>query len=183
MDWFKIGKRVCQGCILSPCLFNLYEEYIMWNVELNEGQAEIKTAGRNSNNLRYADDPTLMAENEKELKNLLIKMKEESEKAVLKLNIQSQSWIFIGITDAEAKFQYFSHLLWRVDSLEKTLMLEKMEGRGTRGYHGTRCLYGITDTVDMDLNMLHEMVKDRETWCAAVHGVKDLGMTKRLNNY
>ena len=88
---------------MSPCLFNLYEEYIMWNVELDEGQTEIKTAGRNINNLRYADDPTLTAENEEGLKNLLMKVKEESEKAVLKLNIQNQSWIFIGINDAEVK--------------------------------------------------------------------------------
>ena len=88
---------------MSPCLFNLYEEYIMWNVELDEGQTEIKTAGRNINNLRYADDPTLTAEKEEGLKNLLMKVKEESEKAVLKLNIQNQSWIFIGINDAEVK--------------------------------------------------------------------------------
>ena len=88
MDWFKIWKGVHQGCILSPCLFNLYTEYIMWNAGLNESQAGIKTAGRNINNLRYAYYTTLMAESEKELKSLLIKVKEESEKAGLKLNIQ-----------------------------------------------------------------------------------------------
>ena len=144
-DYFQIEKGVHQGYILSPCLFNLYEEYTLWNVELDEGQAEIKTTGRNINNLRYADDPTLMAENEEELKNPLMKVKEESEKAVLKLNVENQSWIFIEITDAEVKLQYFSHLLWRVDSLEKTLMLEKIEGRRTRGHQGTRCLDDITD--------------------------------------
>ena len=85
--WFQIGKGVRQGCILSPWLFNLYAEYIMQNARLNEAQAEIKIAGRNINNLRYADDTTLMAESE-ELKSLLMKVKEESEKVGLKLNIQ-----------------------------------------------------------------------------------------------
>ena len=75
MDWFQIGKGVHQGCILSPCLFNFYAEYIMWNPGLEESQAEIKIAGRNINNLRYADDTTFMAENE-ELKRLLMKVKE-----------------------------------------------------------------------------------------------------------
>ena len=78
-DWFQIGKGVCQGCILSPCLFNFYEEYIMRNARLDEAQAGMKIAGRNINNLRYADDTTLMAESE-ELKSLLMKVKEESEK-------------------------------------------------------------------------------------------------------
>ena len=87
-DWFQIGKRVCQGCILSPCLFNLYAEYIMRNAGLEEAQAGIKIAGRNINNLRYADDTTFMAESEEELKSLLMKVKEESDKVGLKLNIQ-----------------------------------------------------------------------------------------------
>ena len=87
-DWFQIGKGVCQGCVLSPCLFNLYAEYIMRNAGLDEAQAGIKTAGRNINNLRYADDTILMAESEEELKNLLMKVKEESEKVGLKLDIQ-----------------------------------------------------------------------------------------------
>ena len=87
-DWFQIGKGVCQGCILSPCLFNLYAEYIMRNAGLDEAQAEIKTARRNINNLRYADDTTLTAESEEELKSLLMIVKEESEKVGLKLNIQ-----------------------------------------------------------------------------------------------
>ena len=86
-DWFQIGKGVHQGCILSPCLFNFYHEYIMRN-GLEEAQAGIKIAGRNINNLRYADDTTLMAESAEELKSLLMKVKEESEKAGLKLNIQ-----------------------------------------------------------------------------------------------
>ena len=87
-DWFQIGKGVLQGCILSPCLFNVYAEYIMRNTGLKEAQAEIKIAGRNINNFRYADDTTLMAESEEELKSLLMKLKEESEKVGLKLNIQ-----------------------------------------------------------------------------------------------
>ena len=87
-DWFQIGKGVCQRCILSPCLFNFYAENIMRNAELEEAQAGTKIAGRNINNLRYADDITLMAESEEELKGLLMKVKVESEKVGLKLNIQ-----------------------------------------------------------------------------------------------
>jgi len=86
-DWFQIGKGVCQGCILSPCLFNLYAEYIMQNARLDEAQAGIRIARRNINNLRYSNDTTLMAESE-ELKSLLKKVKEESEKVGLKFNIQ-----------------------------------------------------------------------------------------------
>ena len=84
----KFGKGVRQGCVLSPCLFNLYAEYIRWNAGLDEVQAGIKIARRNSNNLRYADDTTPVAESQEELKNLLMRVKEESEKAALKLNIQ-----------------------------------------------------------------------------------------------
>ena len=87
-DWLQIGKGVCQGCILSPCLFNLYAEYIIRNAELDEAQTGIKIAGRNINNHSYVNDTTLMAESEEELKSLLMKVKEESEKAGLKLNIQ-----------------------------------------------------------------------------------------------
>ena len=92
-DWFQIGKGVCQGCILSLCLFNFYAEYIMRNAGLEEAQAGIRIAGKNFNNLRYADDITLMGENEEELKSLLMKVKEISEKAGLKLNIKKlRSW-------------------------------------------------------------------------------------------
>ena len=93
---FQIGKGVRQGCILSSCLFNLYAEYIMRNARLDEAQAEIKIAGRNINNLRYADDTTLMAESEEELKSLLMKVKEESEKAGLTLNIQKMKIMASG---------------------------------------------------------------------------------------
>ena len=87
-DWFQIGKGVRQGCVLSPCVFNLYVEYIMRNAGLEEAQAGITIAGRNINNLRHADDTILMAESKEELKRLLMKVKEESEKVDLKLNIQ-----------------------------------------------------------------------------------------------
>ena len=97
-DWFQIGKGVRQGCILSLCLFNLYAEYIMRNTGLEETQAGIKTAGRNINNLRYADDTTLKAESEEELKSLMMKVKEESEKVGLKLNIQKMKIMASGPT-------------------------------------------------------------------------------------
>ena len=95
-DWFQIGKGVRQGCILSPCLFNIYAEYIVRNAGLDEAQAGIKIAGRNINNLRYADDTTLMVESEEELKSLFMKVKEESEKVGLKLNIQKINIMAFG---------------------------------------------------------------------------------------
>ena len=95
-EWFQSGKGVRQGCILSPCLFNLYAEYIMRNTGLGEAQAGIKIAGRNIRNLRYADDTTLMAASEEELKSLLMKVKEESEKVVLKLNVQKSKIMASG---------------------------------------------------------------------------------------
>ena len=95
-DWFQIKKRVHQGCISSPCLFNLYAEYIIRNAGLDEAQAGIKISGRNINDLRYADDTTLMAESEEELKSLLMKVKEGSEKVGLKLNIQKTKTIASG---------------------------------------------------------------------------------------
>ena len=95
-DWFQIGKGLCQGYILSPCLFNLYEEYIMSNAGLDEAQAETKIARRNINNLRYADDTTLMEKSEEELKSLLMKVKEESDKVGLKLNIQKNKIMASG---------------------------------------------------------------------------------------
>ena len=111
--WFQIGKGVRQGCVVSPCLFNLYAEYIMRNAGLEEAQAGIKISRRNINNLRYADDTTLMAESEKELKTLLMRVKEENEKVGLKLNIQKMkimasgpitSWEIVGETVSEFIF-------------------------------------------------------------------------------
>ena len=101
-DWFQIGKGVHQGCILSLRIFNLYAEYIMWNARLDEAQAGIKIARWNINNLRYADNTTLMAESEEELKSLLMKLKEESEKAGLKLNIQKMK-IMVPTTSFHGK--------------------------------------------------------------------------------
>ena len=95
-DWFQRGKGVHQGCILSPCLFNLYAEYIMQNARLDEAQAGIKIARRNTNNLRYTGDTTVMAETEEELKSLLMTVREESEKAGLKLNIQKMKIMASG---------------------------------------------------------------------------------------
>ena len=97
MDWLQIGKGVCQGCILSPCLFNLCADYIIRNAGMDEAQAGIKIAGRNINNLRYADDTTFMAENKEDLKSLLMKVKEESEKVGLKLNIQKTKIMASGL--------------------------------------------------------------------------------------
>ena len=96
MNWFQIGKGVCQGYILSPCLFNFYAECIMWKVGLDEAQDGIKISRRNINNLRYTDDTTLMAESKEELKSLLMKVKEESGRAILKLNIQTTKIMTAG---------------------------------------------------------------------------------------
>ena len=116
-DWLQTGKGAHHSCILSPCLFNLYAEYITRNTGLDEAQAGIKTAGRNINNLRYADDTTLMAESEDVLKNFLMKGKEESEKAGLKLNIQKTKIIASGpITSWEIdgkQWKQYHTLFWR----------------------------------------------------------------------
>ena len=109
-DCFQTGKGVHQGCILSPCLFNLYTEYIMRNAGLDEAEAGIKIARRNINNLRYTDDTTLMAESEEELKSLLMKMKEESKKVGLKLNIQKAKFMASGpITSWQIDGQQWKH--------------------------------------------------------------------------
>ena len=130
-DWFKIGKGVCQGCTLSAFLFNFFAEYIKRNAALDEAQAGIKTAGRNTNNLIYADYTTLMAQREEELKSLLMRVKEESEKAGLKLNIQkTKIMAFIPITSCQIDgetmetVRYFSS--WAPKSLQTVIVAIKL---------------------------------------------------------
>ena len=145
-DWFQIGKGVRQGCILSPCLFNLYAEYIIRNAGMEEARAEIKIAWRNINNLRYADDTTLMAESEEELKSLLMMVKEESEKAGLKLNIQKTK---IMVPSPRPS--------WQIDG-EKTLTVTDFIFLGSKITAGSHCsheikrrlLLGRTDMTNLD---------------------------------
>ena len=134
-DWFQIGKRVRQGCKLSPCLFNLYEEYIMRNFGLEEAQAGIKIVRRNINNLRYADDTTLMAGSEEEIKSLLMKVKEESEKLGLKLNSQKTKIMASGpITSCEIDGE-------TAESLSDFIFLgSKITAGGNYSYEIKRCL-------------------------------------------
>ena len=131
-DWFQIGKGVCQGCILSPCLFNLYEGYIMRKAGLEETQAGIMIARRNINNLQYADDTTLMAESEEELKSLLMKVKEQSEKVGLKLNIQktkimASSPITSWQIDGETVETVSDFIFWAPKSLQMVTAAMKLK--------------------------------------------------------
>ena len=134
-DWFQIGKGVRQGCILSPCLFNFYAEYIMRNTGLEEAQAGIKIAGRNINNLRYADDTTIVAESKKELKSLLMNVKQESERTGLKLNIQKTKIMAPGPITS-----------WQIDgeTMEKArdflLSVSKIIADGDCSHEIKRCL-------------------------------------------
>ena len=135
-DWFQIGKGVRQGCILSPCSFNFYAEYLLRNAGLEEAQAGIKIAGRNINNLRYADDTTLMAESEEELKSLLMKVKEESEKVGLKLNIQKTKIMASGpITSWQIERE-------KVETVTDFIFLgSKFTVDGDCNHEITRCLF------------------------------------------
>ena len=131
-DWFQIGKGVRQGCILSPCLFNLYAEYIMRNAGVDETQTGIKIAGRNINNLRYADETTLMAEREEELKSLLMKVKVESEKVGLKLNIQKMKIMASSPTtsweiDGETVETVSDLIFWAPKSLQMVIAAMKLK--------------------------------------------------------
>ena len=131
-DWFQIGKGVCQGCILSACLFNFYAEYIMRNSELEEAQAGIKIAGRIINNLRYADDTILMPEREEELKSFLMKVKEESEKVGLKLNIQKTNIMASGCMtswqiDGETMETVTDFIFWAPEPLQMVTAAMKLK--------------------------------------------------------
>ena len=142
-DWFQIGKGVRQGCILSPCLFNLYAEYIMRNAGLEEAQAGIKIAKRNINNIRYADDTTLMAQSESPL----------DCKEIQSVHSKGdQFWVFFGRNDAKAE----TPVLWPpyAKSWQKTLMLGGIGGRRRRGRQRMRWLDGITDSMDVSLSEL-----------------------------
>ena len=166
-DWFQIGKGVCQGCILSPCLFNLYAEYILRNAGLEEAQAGIKIARRNINNLRYSDDTTLMAESEEELKSLLMKVREESEKVGLKLNIQK--------TKIMASSPITS---WQIDGetvetvADFTLGVSKLTADGDCSHEIKRCLLlGRKVMTNLDSTL-----KSRDiTLPTKVHLVKAMG--------
>ena len=131
-DWFQIGKGVRQGCILSPCLFNIYEEYIMRNTGLDEAQAGIKIARRNINNLRYANDTTLMAESEKEIRSLLMKVREKSEKVGLKLNIQKTKLMASGSIisweiDGKTVETVSDFIFWAPKSLQMVIAAMKLK--------------------------------------------------------
>ena len=137
-DWFQIGKGVCQGCILSPYLFNLYAEYIMRNAGLEEAQAGIKIAGRNINNLRNADDTTLMAESEEELKSLLMKVREESEKVSLKLNIQkTKIMASSAITSWEIVVETVSDFIFWGGPISLQMMMAAMKLKDAFSLDGT----------------------------------------------
>ena len=132
MDWFQIGKGGCQGCILSPCLFNLHAEYIMRNAGLEQIQAGIKIAKRNINNLRYADETTLMEESKEELKSFLMKVKEESENIGLKLNIQKTKIMASGpITswqiDGDTAETWLNLFFWAPKSLQMVTAAKKLK--------------------------------------------------------
>ena len=127
MNWFQIGKGVHQACILSPCLFNLYAEYIMQNAGLDKAQAGIKITGRNINNLKYADDTTLMAQIEEELKSLLLKVKDESEKSGLKLSFQKKIMAFSPITSWQIDGEIVTLFSWAPKSLQMATEAKKLK--------------------------------------------------------
>ena len=127
MNWFQIGKGVHQACILSPCLFNLYAEYIMQNAGLDKAQAGIKITGRNINNLKYADDTTLMAQIEEELKSFLLKVKDESEKSGLKLSFQKKIMAFSPITSWQIDGEIVTLFSWAPKSLQMATEAKKLK--------------------------------------------------------
>ena len=160
-EWFQIGRGVCQGYILPPCLFNLHAEYIMRNTGLEEAQAGVKITGRNINNLRYADDTTFMAENEEELKSLLVKVKRESEKVSLKLNIQKTEIMASGPITS-----------WQIDGetvTDFTFLGSKITADGDCSHEIKRCLLLARKV----MNNLDSILKSRDvTLPTKVHVVK-----------
>ena len=165
-DWFQIGKGIRQGCILSPCLFNLYAEYIMRNAELEDAQAGIKIVGRNINNVRYADNTTLMAESEEELRNLLMKVKEESEKVGLKLNIQKTKIMASGPITS-----------WEIDGETVEAVLDFILG-GSKITADGDCSHEIKRRLLLGrkvMTNLDSILKSRDiTFPTKVHLVKDM---------
>ena len=139
MDWFQIGKGVRQGCILLPCLFNLYAEYIMWNARLDEAQAGIKIAGENISNLRYADDTILMAERKEELKSLLMKVKEKSEKVGLKLNIQKTKIMASGHNTS-----------WQIDREKVEMVADFILGGAPKSLKMVTAAMNLKDTCSLE---------------------------------
>ena len=166
-DLFQIGKGVCQGCILSPCLFNLYAEYIMRNAGLEETQAGIKIARRNINNLRYADDTTVTAESEEELKSLLMKVKEESEKVGLKLNIQKTKIMAFGPITS-----------WEIDGETVETVTDFIWGGGSKITADGDCSHDIKRCLLLGnkvMTNLDSILKSRDiTLSTKVHLVKAL---------
>ena len=146
-DWFKTGKRIQQVCILSPCLFNFHAEYFIQNAGLEESKAGIKTAGRNINNLRYADDTILMAESEEKLKSLLMKVKEESEKVGLKLNIQKTKIMASGPITS-----------WQIDGETVETVADFILG-GSKITADGDCSHDIKDTFSLEEKL-------QQTWTA-----------------
>ena len=163
--WFQIRKRVHQGCILSPCLFNLYTEYIMRNAGLDEAQAGIQIAGRSINNLRYADDTTLVAEREEELKSLLMKVKEESEKVALKLNTQKTKIMASGPI-----------ISWQIDGKTMETVTDFIGGGGSKITADGDCSHKIKRCLLLerkDMTTLDSVLKSRDiTLPTKVHLVK-----------
>ena len=159
-DWFKIEKGVQQGCLLSPCLFNLYAEHIMRNAGLDELQAGIKIGGRNINNLRYADDTTLMAEIEEELKSLLMRVKEESERASLRLNIEkTKIMTFDPITAWQIEGE-------KMETVSDFILASKITADGDRGHEVKRhLLFGRKVVTNLD-----SIFKNRDITLLISHG-------------
>ena len=180
-DWFQIGKGVYQGCLPSPCLFHFYAEYIMTNTGLDEAQAGIKIAGRNINNLRYADDTTLMAESEEELKSLLMKVEDESEKVGLKLNIQKIKIMASGLVtsreiDGETVETVTDFIFWGSKSTADCDCSQDIKRHLLLGRKVMTNLDSILKSRDITL-----MTRVHIVLCCSPWGCKESDTTERLN--